>query len=160
MVSIEDMIRKRQKITDSRLLVDIPQIDTYELPFFTLGTDIQPRMAFMYAFNPTENRFVALRVTGAGQLLVYGISPATEWESHQITVTDSGHLLELSGELSTHLIINDGPYDVYVAFGRAATTEDFKLKAGEWIETKVLAKDIGFITESGQSTNVRVLSTG
>ena len=159
MAGIEELMSKRQKLTDRRLLVDIPEIDTHILPAFTLGTDIQPRLAYMYAYNPTEKRFVALRVTGAGQLLVYGISPATEWKFNNPTVDDSGTLLDLTEEYSTHMIINDGPYDVYVAFGRAATTSDILLRAGEWMEIKILTRYIGLITNTGESTSVRVIST-
>ena len=156
----EEIERILVKFVDRRLLVDIPEINTFKLPYFIFKGVFTPSLSFLYGYNTTKRGFVALRVTEEGQLLVSGISPATEWYATKTSVTDTGTVIDLGKEYSVHLIINDGPNSVYVAWNRAATTNDFELKPGEYLEVALLANKIGLICNSGESATVRILSRG
>jgi len=146
------------KIRDERLFPDIPELDKQEFPFWGVGLVFRPVFAYFYGYNPTARKFVAIRVTEGGQLLVSGISPATEAKSFKQSVTDTGTVLDLREEFYRVLIINDGPNSVYVAFNRAATTSDFELNPGEYIEISILITKLGLICNTGENANVRILA--
>ncbi|MCD6094174.1 MAG: hypothetical protein J7J51_05255 [Candidatus Omnitrophica bacterium] len=159
MAELPDELRRRVvKVVDPTLFPDIPDLDKEDFPFWGFGLVFQPSLSYLYGYNPTKRGFVALRVTEGGQLLVSGMSPATEALAKKESVTDAGVVVDLGGEYNVHLIINDGPNSVYIAFNRAATTSDFELKSGEYLEIPILAEKIGLICNATETATVRILS--
>jgi len=161
MVELPDELRRRVvKLIDPRLFTDIPNLRGQDFPAWGVPLIIQPSFSFLYGYSESDKKFIALRTNTYGQLLVAGVSPSTNWESTKLSVDENGVYHTFSGQYTRILIINDGPNSAYIAFNRAATTSDFELKSGEWIELPLLVSGLGAICASGETATLRVIVTG
>ena len=160
MVKVEDVERKKILIKKPFIDYEILPIDSFEVPAHVYEPKISNSISILYAYNPSKDRLVPVRVNAEGQLLIAGLSPSTEWKYYKKDVSDTGVYIDFGKEYSRILVINDGPNSVYLAFDRQATTNDIELKNGEYLELSILTTGLGLITNSGETATVRIIILG
>ena len=128
--------------------------------FESTSDDNQKTIAHLLAWDETEKMWRLVRCDASGLLKVSGVSPPTDYEYKSVSVSDTETTVSLTQTRGTHLIINDGTNECFIAFDKTATTSSFPLYAGETLSIDLEFKTLHAICNSGETTTLRWLALG
>ena len=84
-------------------------------------------------------------------------SSAENFEQLKISATDSEATTSFAQQVSSMLLFNNGPNDVFINFDTTATTNNFPVISQAWISVDLKITDIHTICKAAETATVFVI---